>query len=257
MRVRVRTDEKRRQIVEVAAELFQEQGYDRTSMSQISERLGGSKATLYGYFKSKEELLLAVLDIDVNEQADQLMATFIASPTLRDAFVFLGVAYMERRLSPRPIALCRIVASQPEDSGIGHEFYENVLSIAWQRLCNRIRIMMDEGLLIKANPWIAAMHWKGMVDGDQFERRMLGAAAAADPKEIRIMAEAAADGFIKLYGVAGEKTGREKLRGPAGLVPLTERFTVHGSKPLKLSKPSKVKAKGGARSGVRTPPKGS
>ena len=255
--MRVRTDEKRRQIVEVAAELFQEQGYDRTSMSQISERLGGSKATLYGYFKSKEELLLAVLDIDVSEQADQLMSMFIAAPNLREAFVFLGKAYMERRLAARPVALCRIVAAQPDDSGIGAVFYENVLSIAWQRLCNRIQIMMDEGLLVKANPWIAAMQWKGMVDGDQFERRIMGAADAGDPKEIKIMAEAAADAFIKLYGVDGEKTGKEKLRGPLGLAPLTERFGVHGSKPLKLAKPLKAKKKGGVRSGVRTPPKGS
>lgn len=241
--MRVRTEEKRRQIVEVAAQLFEEQGYDRTSMSQISERVGGSKATLYGYFASKEDLLLAVLDIDVNEQADNLMLMFLSARNLREAFVFLGLAFLERRLSERVVALCRIVASQPGDSGIGAAFYENVLSIAWQRLCNRIQIMMDEGLLIRANPWVAAMHWRGMVEGDQFERRLMGAAAAADPKEVRIMAEAAADAFIKLYGVDGEKTGKEKLRGPPGLVPLNERFTVHGSRPLKLIKPLKGKNK--------------
>ena len=59
--MRVRTDEKRREIVDVASELFEEHGFERTSMSMISERLGGSKATLYGYFKSKEQLLAAVL----------------------------------------------------------------------------------------------------------------------------------------------------------------------------------------------------
>ena len=52
---RVRTEEKRREIVAIASELFQEHGYDRTSMSMISERLGGSKATLYGYYKSKDD----------------------------------------------------------------------------------------------------------------------------------------------------------------------------------------------------------
>ena len=44
---RVRTEEKRAEIVQVASELFDELGYDRTSMATISERLGGSKATRY------------------------------------------------------------------------------------------------------------------------------------------------------------------------------------------------------------------
>ena len=65
--MRVRTEEKREEIIRIAAELFQENGFERTSMSTISERLGGSKATLYGYFKSKEDLLLAVVHHDVPE----------------------------------------------------------------------------------------------------------------------------------------------------------------------------------------------
>ena len=41
-------------------------------------RVGGSKATLYGYFASKEELLRAVLDQAVNEEANRLMQEFLA-----------------------------------------------------------------------------------------------------------------------------------------------------------------------------------
>ena len=70
--MRVRTEVKRQEIIRIAGELFEERGYDRTSMSAIAARVGGSKATLYGYFKSKEELLLAVLDYDVGEEADRL-----------------------------------------------------------------------------------------------------------------------------------------------------------------------------------------
>jgi AcrR family transcriptional regulator len=44
--MRVRTEEKRQEIVEIAARLFEELGYERTSMSAIAARVGGSKATL-------------------------------------------------------------------------------------------------------------------------------------------------------------------------------------------------------------------
>ena len=63
--VRTRSDEKRREIIRVAADAFEELGYERTSMLTIAERMSGSKQTLYNYFPSKEDLLRAVLDFDV------------------------------------------------------------------------------------------------------------------------------------------------------------------------------------------------
>ena len=207
---RVRTDEKRRQIIDVASQLFQELGYDRTSMSLISERLGGSKATLYGYFKSKEELLQSVLVYDVTTEADRLMNQFLSGENLREGLITLGCAYMHRRLSSGPIANVRIVSTQPANSTIGKEFYENVLGPAWERLANRFQILMEAGILIKADSWIAAMQWKGMCEWDMFERRLLNAIKEADPDEIRRAAIAAADSFLKIYAADAEKAKKAK-----------------------------------------------
>ena len=60
--MRVRTEEKRDTIVQAASEVFLELGFEGASMSQIAARVGGSKRTLYGYFGSKEDLFLAVMD---------------------------------------------------------------------------------------------------------------------------------------------------------------------------------------------------
>ena len=59
--MKVRTEARREAIVEAAATLFQEMGYERASMNELARRLGGSKATLYSYFPSKEALLVAVV----------------------------------------------------------------------------------------------------------------------------------------------------------------------------------------------------
>ena len=196
---RVRTEEKRREIVKAASDLFMENGFDRTSMSMISEKVGGSKATLYGYFHSKEEILQEVLVYDVTEEADRLMNEFLSEKDLRNGLVKLGVAYMTRRLSAAPIANVRMVATQPNGSEIGKRFYETVLRPAWRRLANRLELMMDEGLLKRADPWITAMQWKGLCEWDMFEKRLLGAIPAGDPKEILTAATHAADSFLKLY----------------------------------------------------------
>lgn len=48
----------REKILDVALELFVEQGYDKTSLRDISERLGITKAALYYYFERKEDIFL-------------------------------------------------------------------------------------------------------------------------------------------------------------------------------------------------------
>jgi TetR/AcrR family transcriptional regulator, mexJK operon transcriptional repressor len=53
---------RRAMIVEVATRWFVENGYAATSMSAIAEEIGGSKATLWSHFASKDELFAAVVD---------------------------------------------------------------------------------------------------------------------------------------------------------------------------------------------------
>ncbi len=53
------TDTKQR-ILDVALDLFTEQGYDGTSLRQIAEQLGVTKAALYYHFESKEDILMAL-----------------------------------------------------------------------------------------------------------------------------------------------------------------------------------------------------
>ena len=212
--MRVRTEDKRREIVAVASQLFSELGYDRTSMSLISQRLGGSKATLYGYFKSKEELLLATIDYDVTEGADKLMNDLLGARSLREGLIALGRGYLERRMGPRPISNTRIVANQPEESGIGEIFYNNILKRAWERLADRFEMMMDDGLLRRADPWQATMHWKGLLEGDLVERRFLGAISEADPKEIDHNALTATDAFLQIYGANAQAPAKRIPAGP-------------------------------------------
>jgi AcrR family transcriptional regulator len=50
----------RQRILSVALDLFTEQGYDGTSLRQIAEQLGVTKAALYYHFESKEDILMAL-----------------------------------------------------------------------------------------------------------------------------------------------------------------------------------------------------
>jgi AcrR family transcriptional regulator len=200
--VRTRSDDKRRQIIRVAAQTFQELGYERTSMLTIAERMSGSKQTLYNYFPSKDDLLRAVLDFDVAEVADQALGGLLTEKSLQKGLIRLGTVYLERQLAPLAISNFRIVSTQPPGSKLGKEFYETILCAAWERLASAFKALMAEGKLRRADPWLAAMHFKGLVLQDLLERELLGAAQSTSSKEIEASAKHAADAFLRIYGPA-------------------------------------------------------
>ncbi|MFC9913234.1 TetR/AcrR family transcriptional regulator [Streptomyces sp. NPDC059862] len=59
---RQRRGNTRQRIQDVALELFAEQGYEKTSLREIAERLEVTKAALYYHFKTKEEILVSVYE---------------------------------------------------------------------------------------------------------------------------------------------------------------------------------------------------
>lgn len=62
----------RSRIQAVALELFAEQGYEKTSLREIAERLGVTKAALYYHFRTKDDIV-ASLFVDFATQVDEII----------------------------------------------------------------------------------------------------------------------------------------------------------------------------------------
>jgi TetR/AcrR family transcriptional regulator len=63
-------DGKRKAILDRSAKLFAKNGYDRTSMAEVAAACRVSKALLYHYYVSKEELLFDILKLHLDELID-------------------------------------------------------------------------------------------------------------------------------------------------------------------------------------------
>ena len=82
-------------ILDVALELFNEKGYEKTSLREIADRLGVTKAALYYHFERKEEILLELhlrlhdVGRDLLDQIDTLDEHQIVAawPGLIDQFI--------------------------------------------------------------------------------------------------------------------------------------------------------------------------
>jgi AcrR family transcriptional regulator len=92
----------RARILDAALELFSEHGFDGTTLQQIADRLGLTKAALYYHFRSKDDLLRALIapaiaDLDALLDADEQDAD---TPARRRRFVedYIDVMLRQRRL---------------------------------------------------------------------------------------------------------------------------------------------------------------
>ncbi|MGP5038410.1 TetR family transcriptional regulator [Corynebacterium variabile] len=59
-------DAARAQILDAAAVVFQAQGFERTTIDDIAERIGATKGRIYYYFRSKFDIYLAVYEAGMN-----------------------------------------------------------------------------------------------------------------------------------------------------------------------------------------------
>jgi len=69
----------RERIQEIALELFAEQGYEKTSLREIAERLGVTKAALYYHFRSKEDIVRSFVE-DYRAELEKVIAWGASQP---------------------------------------------------------------------------------------------------------------------------------------------------------------------------------
>lgn len=77
------------QILKVSTLIFTEKGYEKTSIQDIIDALGMSKGAVYHHFRSKEDILKAVMDKELG-RAEQLLARLIAeteAPNAREKLI--------------------------------------------------------------------------------------------------------------------------------------------------------------------------
>ncbi|MEU6406903.1 helix-turn-helix domain-containing protein [Streptomyces sp. NPDC046985] len=74
-----RRGDTRQRIQDVALELFAEQGYEKTSLREIAERLDVTKAALYYHFRTKEEIVFSLFE-DLTQPIEDLIEWGRAQP---------------------------------------------------------------------------------------------------------------------------------------------------------------------------------
>ncbi|KPX51074.1 TetR family transcriptional regulator [Pseudomonas amygdali pv. hibisci] len=196
--MRVKTDERRKAILEVAIDIFREVGYARASMAMISERLGGSKGTLYGYYSSKDELFAAAMMAVMEEQADEIMGLLdLSEPDVSLALRRFGEALLALLTSADTLAIMRAAIAEGANSKLGATLYEMGAGRAWDQIANYIARQQENGSIRPVDARVAAAHLKALLEIGFIEPLLFGAQPWFTPKEA---VATAVDVFLRAYG---------------------------------------------------------
>ncbi|QXQ05365.1 TetR/AcrR family transcriptional regulator [Sphingosinicellaceae bacterium] len=124
----MRKRDRRQTIVDAARKSFLEDGYAATSMSGLLTTLGGSKATLWSYFHSKEELFAAVIEDVTTSFRTELQEGLALTEDLEATLISFCRGFMSKICAPEAVATWRLVVAEsgrfPE---IGEIFFERAV----------------------------------------------------------------------------------------------------------------------------------
>lgn len=73
-RITKKPDERRKEIMDAAMQLFSEKGYDKTSMLDITNSINVSAGLCYRYFKSKVDIYNAAMDLYIDQGVDVFLS---------------------------------------------------------------------------------------------------------------------------------------------------------------------------------------
>lgn len=145
--MKVRTEARREAIVREATRLFLEMGYERATMSELAQRVGGSKATLYGYFPSKEELFAAVTEATGEAHLAEAVAELEALPKvgLEAGLVRFAERLLSLIVKEEALALQRMIVGEAGRSNVGEVFMQRGPRRCIEAVCAALQGAMDRG----------------------------------------------------------------------------------------------------------------
>lgn len=172
-----RIEARRRQLIDAAATVFSQKGYENATTRDIAEEADVSEGTLYNYFENKFDLLVGVADAFAD---DLVMAIADIRPNHLQAD--LATFFADRFASGRERRLLMLFLYLAKLNDTGPRIRQAVGRIV-QRSAEQIRVASENGEIRAVNPSVAAATISAAIMGFAVLYE-LGQAAESDSADI-------------------------------------------------------------------------
>lgn len=191
---------KRQAILDTAYRLFHTQGFDATSISEITAQVGGSRATIYNHFHSKEELFVECMTTAVEDYITGAVAQLDAPGADPEAALReFGTNILNFISSPSMVAVRRLVIAEATRSGIGKLFFAKIMALQ-SDVAKLLSKFMASGTLSTDDADLAASQLRALLEAEILDPLLLQVRDdSPDAKELAQSAERAVTTFMRAY----------------------------------------------------------
>jgi TetR/AcrR family transcriptional regulator, mexJK operon transcriptional repressor len=190
---------KRQSVLDAATALFMAHGYGAVSMDAVARAAGVSKATLYAYFSSKDQLFATIIREACQHTIDFTDFLPGSDPDIRATLTNFAGRMLRFLLEERALAIHRVVISEsvrfPE---LGRAFYDNGPAVFRRVFSEWLAEHTNAGRLAVTDPAMAADQFIGLLRGGLYLRATLSLEVPSEA-EIDAVATAAVDTFLRAY----------------------------------------------------------
>jgi len=190
-----RGERRRQAMLDAAKAVFVEQGYANATLDEVIRRAGGSRATLYKQFGSKEGLFAGI----ITDICTGMVAPLSDSASDREpesVLLAFGRAFMAGLMEPSGLQLYRVLIGEaarfPE---LAEAVYRSGPLVASDRLAAHLRRWAAEKRLKVADPEMAARQFLELIKGDLHVRALLRLQPPPTDAEV----ETCVQGAVRLF----------------------------------------------------------
>ena len=198
---KLRSESRRQAILEIARDLFLTEGFTQTSMSLISQHLGGSKGTLYNYFTSKEALLEAIVTEQCQNYRTEMEKLLSEGPDVKTVLRHWGQRYLSKLSDDKHMRMHRLFTVEAQKRPeFGTLFYENGPKMGAELLASYLKRAHEEGHLKLKDPLVAAYQFMSLCQVRIYKQRLFNYAAAPTQAEVALEIDQAVETFFLAFG---------------------------------------------------------
>ena len=217
--MRKKSPERRQSILDAAKIAFEKLGFERATMSDIAVLASVSKATLYSYFSSKNELFIELVESSADQHKgmlqkicagesaytynDELRLTLALLESSADIAVTLrliGERVLSTFFTPQKLAVRRMIIAASGSGDIGKIYFERGPGKGMKYLEDYFAAAIKAGQLRAAEPRVVAAHFRGLLEAEVFEPWLLNILHELTPDLVHGVVERAVTVFMRAYG---------------------------------------------------------
>lgn len=192
-------DQRRDRILQVAREVFFEEGFNAATMSTIAARLGGSKATLYAYFKNKEDLFDAIIE-DQCSVIEKMFMLEEEGVDIRTTLTALGRELVTAMSSDQAVRTMQLIIEESRrNPELARRFDDAGPKVGSERLAAYLAGAHARGEIEAPDSVHAAGVLATLLKGELHFRRMLGLEPEPTPDLVEKLVESAVTNFLTAY----------------------------------------------------------